>query len=187
MSQRATFCALQEWQRLLYRSMKLAEGRAFAPGDPSSLYAPDEAYLASLPPALQARCNGTVGTWCGKYYMQKPLPPKVGLPCHGCRRTDAQRGCHGCLPDAAELVRRWAVVGNETDRPAEMVRRWAVVENASTWLSAPCSQAPLHGNKKCANDCNGVGNCQADYGYCQCTAGLSIVCARRAEMGRWKD
>ena len=34
-------------------------------------------------------------------------------------------------------------------------------------------QAPPRGNKTCPNDCNGVGNCHAEYGYCQCPAGDS--------------
>lgn len=32
-------------------------------------------------------------------------------------------------------------------------------------------QAPPRGDRKCAHDCNGVGNCHAEFGYCQCPAG----------------
>lgn len=34
-------------------------------------------------------------------------------------------------------------------------------------------QAPPQGDKRCPNDCNGVGVCQADFGYCLCPAGAA--------------
>ncbi len=30
-----------------------------------------------LPAELQERCEGTVGDWCGRFFMQKPVPAKV--------------------------------------------------------------------------------------------------------------
>lgn len=39
----------------------------------------------------------------------------------------------------------------------------------------PTLQPPPRGSRKCANDCNGVGNCHAGFGYCQCPAGEFIL------------
>lgn len=63
--------------------------------------------LSHLPPEIAVRCAGTVGDWCGRYLMQKPIPGKPQPP----------------------------------------------------------------GSKRCPQDCNGVGVCQADFGYCLCPAG----------------
>ena len=30
-----------------------------------------------LPQELLKRCEGTVGDWCGRFFMQKPVPAKV--------------------------------------------------------------------------------------------------------------
>ena len=30
-----------------------------------------------LPPAIQARCEGTIGDWCGRFLMQTPVAVKV--------------------------------------------------------------------------------------------------------------
>lgn len=32
-----------------------------------------------LPPEIAARCVGTVGDWCGEYFLQKPIPGKASL------------------------------------------------------------------------------------------------------------
>lgn len=34
---------------------------------------------AALTPEIAARCVGTVGDWCGEYFLQKPIPGKVRL------------------------------------------------------------------------------------------------------------
>jgi hypothetical protein len=38
---------------------------------------PVDAAEPELPPEIAKRCQGTVGTWCGKFLMQKPIPSKV--------------------------------------------------------------------------------------------------------------
>lgn len=31
-----------------------------------------------LPPDIAARCEGTIGGWCGRYMLQEEIPAKVG-------------------------------------------------------------------------------------------------------------
>ena len=38
-----------------------------------------------LPQELQERCQGTVGDWCGRFFMQKPVPARVRLADEGLR------------------------------------------------------------------------------------------------------
>jgi hypothetical protein len=33
----------------------------------------------ALPPEIAERCRGTAGDWCGRYFLQKPIPGKVRL------------------------------------------------------------------------------------------------------------
>lgn len=115
----------------------------------------DEAEFAAqadVPSQPAKRCAGTVGDWCGKFQLQQPLPPKV-MP-----------------PHPNDATSRYG---------AEM---WvAACQNAAgrqmlTVLTALLRvQAPPHGDKTCKADCNGVGVCQADFGYCMCPAGTAFA------------
>ncbi len=44
-----------------------------------------------LPADLQERCEGTVGDWCGRFFMQKPVPAKVR-----CQQLFSRQRLHCC-------------------------------------------------------------------------------------------
>ena len=107
----------------------------------------------ALPPGIAARCVGTAGDWCGEYFLQKPIPGKVRL---------------GVILSTRAIV--------SMDRAVQLSVQLGGNRVDGTWT---VFQAPPRGDKPCPNDCNGVGICQADFGYCLCPAGAFTEAWRR--------
>ncbi len=133
-----------------------------------------------LPPEVAQRCEGTVGGWCGRYLLQEEIPTKVEfLILHATNRltstnhpkpyfkqigTTASRPCWcGFLEALEQKMVRCGALHDVLHLPA--------AHDTMTFSKNSTAQPPPRGSLKCAHDCNGVGNCHAGFGYCQCPAG----------------
>jgi hypothetical protein len=125
---------------------------------------------------LAARCALTTGTWCRDFLVQEPIAYKVayshfphqscaGCPLLGCPRLGAR-----CLLDPIGMGRILGSFLLHGSLPTALIARAAW----QRWVIATCLQFlqfPPKGSKPCPHNCNGVGVCNHDTGWCLCEAG----------------
>ena len=147
------------------------------------------------PQEVHHRCRGTLGHWCQDYLYQASVPWKVSLSlahhlCSG-RTASPQSRKEAHPPNSnlnASVPQLYARPDLDTSMPciAHQVpmSTMLLLPSGSHWcLSASqdfetCvtfetdfAQVAPQGQKACTAACNGVGNCNADTGLCDCPAG----------------